>query len=122
MKLLNYPTMLLLPIILSPIISCTNNAPIILVCKMYDLKDESSNPRLATSTFILRPDKHEGTMIINLSDFVENGSLEIKEHAYVITFKNLNNAQATIYRFTKDITYSMGTTQERGSCKIDKQI
>jgi len=34
-------------------------------------------------------------MIVDLSDLVENGSLEIKEHVYVLTFKNLNNAQAT---------------------------
>lgn len=36
--------------------------------------------RLTTSTFLLRPNKHQGTMIVDLSDFVENGSLEIKEH------------------------------------------
>lgn len=53
-RLLNYPTILLLTFSLYALTSCTNNEPIILVCKMYNLNDENSNPSFNYLYFFIK--------------------------------------------------------------------
>jgi hypothetical protein len=58
-RLLNCPTKLLLTCTLNASTSCTNDEPIILVCKMCNFNDKNSNPRVTTSTILLKPNKHQ---------------------------------------------------------------